>query len=210
MNKARCIVTGTALAGLIALAGCASNSGSDSMPGMDHGQPTASASPSAGSASSDSAASAHNDADTMFAQMMIPHHAQAVEMSDAILAKKDIPPAVAALAVQIKAAQAPEIEKMTRWLKGWNEPTMGSSPHSGHSMDGMLSDAELQKLSDAQGTEAARLYLAQMIAHHEGAVAMAKTEISEGKNPEAVQLGKDIVAAQEKEIQDMKALLAGL
>ncbi|MFF2844493.1 DUF305 domain-containing protein [Paenarthrobacter sp. NPDC057981] len=208
MNKARFIVAGTALAGLIALTGCASKSGSDSMPGMDHGQSpasTATTSPSVASTASD-----HNAADTMFAQMMIPHHAQAVEMSDSILDKKDIPSAVTALAVQIKGAQAPEIEKMTAWLKGWNEPSMGSSSHSGHGMDGMVGDTELQTLKDAQGTEAARLYLTQMIAHHEGAVTMAKTEISQGKSPEAVQLAKDIVAAQEKEIQDMKALLAGL
>ncbi|MFC8038978.1 DUF305 domain-containing protein [Paenarthrobacter sp. NPDC057355] len=206
MNKVRFFVTGTALAGLLALTGCASNSGSNPMPGMDHGQQTA----SAGSTSEASTASNHNAADTMFAQMMIPHHAQAVEMSDAILAKKDIPSAVTALAVQIKGAQAPEIEKMTAWLKGWSEPMMGSSGHAGHGMDGMVSDTELQKLKDAHGTEAARLYLSQMIAHHEGAVTMAKTEISQGKSSEAVQLAKDIVAAQEQEIQEMKTLLAGL
>ncbi|MDI2035843.1 DUF305 domain-containing protein [Paenarthrobacter nitroguajacolicus] len=205
MNKSRFIVTGTALAGLIALAGCASNPGSGSMPGMDHGTPTASGSPAA-----ESIGSANNEADTMFAQMMIPHHAQAVEMSDSILAKKDIPSAVTALAAQIKGAQAPEIAKMTAWLKGWNEPVTDSSGHAGHGMDGMLSEAELRKLNDAQGTEAAKLYLTQMIAHHEGAVTMAKSEISQGKSPEAVQLAQDIVAAQEKEIQDMKALLAGL
>lgn len=208
MNKARFFVAGTALAGLIALTGCSSSSGSDSMPGMDHGQSpasTATTSPSVASTASD-----HNAADTMFAQMMIPHHAQAVEMSDSILDKEDLPSAVTALAVQIKGAQAPEIEKMTAWLKGWSEPVMGSSAHSGHGMDGMVSDTELQKLKGAQGAEAAKLYLTQMIAHHEGAVTMAKTEISQGKSPEAVQLAKDIAAAQEKEIQDMKALLAGL
>lgn len=205
MHKTRFIITGTALAALIALAGCASNSGSDSMPGMDHGTSAPTANPSPNSSES-----AHNAADVMFAQMMIPHHAQAVEMSDAILAKKDIPAAVNGLAVQIKAAQAPEIQTMTGWLQSWNMPVMGSSGHDGHSMDGMLSEAELQKLKDAQGTEAAKLYLTQMIAHHEGAVSMAKTEISQGKYADAVQLGKDIVAAQEKEIQDMKGLLTGL
>jgi len=205
MNKARFIVTGTALASLIALTGCTSNSGPESMPGMDHGSSGASASPSANSTTS-----AHNAADVMFAQMMIPHHAQAVEMSDTILAKKDMPAAVTDMAGKIKEAQAPEIEKMTAWLAGWNMPAMGSSEHTGHGMDGMLGEAELEKLKDAQGTEAAKLYLTQMIAHHEGAVTMAKTEIAQGQNPEALQLGKDIVSAQEKEIQEMKDLLAGL
>ncbi|UXM90704.1 DUF305 domain-containing protein [Paenarthrobacter sp. JL.01a] len=210
MNKTRFTVAWAALAALIALVGCTPNSGSGSMPGMDHGMsgPPASSLPSHGTAGSSD--SAHNAADVMFARMMIPHHAQAVEMSDVILTKKDVPSAVTALAVRIKAAQAPEIQKMTAWLEGWSEPTMGSSAHAGHGMDGMVGDAELQKLKEAQGTEAARLYLSQMIAHHEGAVTMAKTEISQGKSTEAVQLAKDIVAAQEQEIQDMKALLAGL
>ncbi|MNJ01250.1 hypothetical protein D3C73_1608250 [compost metagenome] len=77
-------------------------------------------------------------------------------------------------------------------------------------MDGMLSDAELLKLDGSQGMEAAKLFLSQMIAHHEGAVTMAKTETSQGKNPDAVQLSKDIVTSQEQEIQEMKDLLAGL
>lgn len=206
MSRTHFIFTGAAIASLIALAGCATNSGSDSMPGMDHGGSGASAHPSANSSDA-----GHNAADTMFARMMIPHHAQAVEMSDAMLAKAGIPPAVTALAVKIKEAQAPEIAKMTVWLKSWNEDvTMPSDGHGGHGMDGMLSDAELQKLNDAQGVEAAKLFLTQMIAHHEGAVSMAKTEISQGKNPEAVQLGKDIVTAQEAEIREMQDLLAGL
>ena len=69
------------------------------------------------------AAADHNGTDTMFVQGMIPHHAQAVEMSDIILTKQGIDAKVTALATKIKAAQAPEIEKMTGWLKaGMNPP----------------------------------------------------------------------------------------
>ncbi|MEV7606500.1 DUF305 domain-containing protein [Paenarthrobacter sp. NPDC089322] len=199
----------TAVAGAIALAGCGSsgNSGtSPSMPDMHHGSSSASSAPSSGNTAGD-----HNSADTMFARMMIPHHAQAVEMSDIMLAKQDVPAAVIDLAERIKAAQGPEIEKMTGWLQSWNESaTMSAGGHGGHGMEGMMTDADLQKLRDAQGTEAARLFLTQMIAHHEGAVSMARDETTHGTNPEAVQLSKDIVASQEKEIQEMKDLLAGL
>lgn len=195
-------LTTAAVALSLAVAGCsATPPGPGSMPGMSHGNASAPAS----SSSAD-----HNAADVMFAQMMIPHHAQAVEMSDAMLAKANIPAAVTELANKIKAAQAPEIEKMTGWLQSWNMPVMGSSGHGGHGMDGMLSESDLQKLSEAQGTEASKLFLSQMIAHHEGAISMAKTEISQGKFPEAIQLSKDIVTSQEKEIQEMKTLLATL
>jgi len=203
MNKTQLTFSVTAFAVLLAMAGCASPTGSGSMPGMDHGNVST-------NAPANSSSAQHNAADVMFAQMMIPHHSQAVEMSDSMLAKADIPTAVRDLAVKIKEAQAPEIEKMTAWLKSWNMPVMASSGHGGHSMDGMLTEADLQKLDSARGTEAAKLFLTQMIGHHEGAVAMAKTEIAQGKNPEAVQLGKDIVTSQETEIQEMRELLAGL
>ena len=167
------------------------------MPGMGSGMMSSGAPASTG----------HNAADTMFTQGMIPHHEQAVEMSEMMLGKKDIPAAVTDLATRIKAAQAPEIETMTGWLKDWNESaTMGA----GHTMDGMMGQDDLKQLEAAQGTEAAKLFLKQMIAHHQGAVTMAKTESSQGKNPDAIKLSTNIVTAQEAEIKEMQDLLAGL
>ncbi|HCB56771.1 MAG TPA: DUF305 domain-containing protein [Arthrobacter bacterium] len=200
-------ISALTIAAAIALAGCSTGTaGSDggSMPGMNHG----SSGMSSGSAP---AATDFNASDAMFAQMMIPHHAQAVEMSDLMLKKEGIPATVTGLATRIKAAQAPEIEKMTGWLRSWNQPTaMSSEMAGGHSMSGMMGDDDMTKLGAAQGAEAARLFLTQMIAHHEGAVVMAKTESSDGKNPDAVKLAKDIATAQEAEIQEMKDLLATL
>ncbi|TQJ38132.1 uncharacterized protein (DUF305 family) [Arthrobacter sp. SLBN-112] len=212
MNKKFVALSTTAVAAALALAGCStgtigstatssSASTGSSMPGMDHG--------SSGmmSSSAPAASAEHNAADAMFAQGMIPHHEQAVEMSEMMLQKKDIPAAVTELATRIKAAQAPEIETMTGWLKSWNESaTMGA----GHSMDGMMGDDDLKQLEAAQGTEAATRFLTQMIAHHEGAVMMAKTESSQGRNADAIKLSKHIVSAQEAEIKEMKDLLATL
>lgn len=175
------------------------------MPGMNHGG-------SGMSSSSVPAASADfNDADTTFAQMMIPHHAQAVAMSDVMLKKDGVPPAVTALATKIKAAQGPEIEEMTSWLQTWAQPTeMPTDMPSAHSMSGMMGEEDMARLGTAQGVEAAKLFLTQMIAHHEGAVMMAKTESTAGKNALAVRLSKDIISSQEAEIQEMKDLLATL
>ncbi|MBT2549660.1 DUF305 domain-containing protein [Arthrobacter sp. ISL-65] len=214
MTKKFLTLSAAAVAATLALAGCSTGSGTGSAgtstPGMDHGN-----SSSAPASSSPAAAAEHNAADVMFAQMMIPHHAQAVEMSEMMLAKKDVPAEVTALATKIKAAQGPEIETMTGWLTSWNEPTQAPtghdmSTHGAGGMGGMVSDADMKKLDAAQGTEAAKLFLTQMIAHHEGAIVMAKTETTGGKNPDAVKLSKDIVTAQEAEIQEMQALLAKL
>ncbi|UKA73375.1 MULTISPECIES: DUF305 domain-containing protein [Micrococcaceae] len=210
MKKALTI-SAAAIAAAIALAGCSAGSGTgstngSSMPGMDHGSSGMMTSTAAPSASA-----TFNDADTMFAQMMIPHHAQAVEMSDVMLKKEGIPAAVTDLATKIKAAQGPEIEKMTGWLQSWGQPTAAATDMgSNHAMPGMMGGDDMAKLEAAQGVEAAKLFLTQMIAHHEGAVTMARTETTDGKNTDAVQLSKDIVNAQEAEIQEMKDLLATL
>ena len=198
-----------ALAASLGLAGCAANAGSGNGMPMDHGSSTPMSSTMPDAGMSPSASADHNQADIMFAQMMIPHHAQAVEMSGIILDKQDIQAEVTALATKIKAAQAPEIEQMTGWLQGWNVPT-GMSDHTGHGMTGMVDDAGIDKLRSATGTDAARLFLQQMIGHHEGAIDMAQQEISAGKSPEAVKLGHDIVDAQQAEITQMKELLATL
>jgi uncharacterized protein (DUF305 family) len=202
MNKKLLTLSTTTIAAAIALSSCAygSGSGSESMPGMSHGS----------SSSAPAASAEHNSADVMFAQMMIPHHAQAVEMSDMILAKQDIPAPVTALATKIKEAQGPEIQTMTGWLEDWKEPTEMATGQAGHSMSGMMDDAALKELGSTQGTEAAKLFLKQMIAHHEGAIMMANTEVTDGKDLKAVELSKEIVAAQQAEVKEMQELLATL
>ena len=156
------------------------------------------------SASSSSAASAHDDQDVMFAQMMLPHHEQAVEMSDALLAKGDgVDPDVATLAKRIKAEQGPEITQLTSWLQGWGEPT-----ESGHSMSGMMSDSDMTDLDQASAKDAGKLFLQQMVQHHEGAVDMARSEVDKGKNTDAVAMAKSIVSSQTEQITQMKDMLA--
>ncbi|HLS76974.1 MAG TPA: DUF305 domain-containing protein [Nocardia sp.] len=169
-------------------------------------------------------AAAHNQADVTFAQMMIPHHTQAVEMSDTLLGKQDIPESVTALAQQIKAAQSPEIDQLTAWLEQWGEPSPTPDDMPGHDMPGhempgmtgmpamtdmpgMMSEQDMRALDDAQGTEAARLFLDLMIAHHEGAIEMARTEIDNGQSPDAVRMATAIVETQQQEIDTMRRLL---
>ena len=188
------------VAAMLALAGCSTATDSGSMTGMGHDSPAmTSPAPMTGGE--------HNAADTMFAQMMIPQHDQAVEMSDIMLAKHGMDAKIIALAKEIKAAQAPEIATMTSYLSAWGEPTTMTG---GHAMAGMMTSTDLDKLKAAEGTEAAKLFLTQMTAHHEGALEMAKTEVTSGKNADAITLAKSIVSSQEAEISDMKELLAAL
>lgn len=155
--------------------------------------------------------SEHNDADVTFAQEMIPHHAQAVAMSDLLLEKDEVDPEVVGLAEQIKQAQAPEIKTMSGWLEDWDEdvpPTdMGDMDMGDMDMNGMMSAEEMSELEDAASPDAGRLFLEGMTAHHEGAVEMGQQEVEEGSAPEAVDLAKTIIETQQDEIDQMEELL---
>ena len=154
---------------------------------------------------SDSAAAGFSSDDIMFAQMMIPHHEQAIEMST-LAETRAQNPEVIALAAKIKAAQTPEIETMKGWLtKAGASLDMGHAAH----MDGMLTDSQMQALKNASGVEFDRLFLEGMIAHHEGAIEMAQM-ILNSKNAEAKALGEAIVSSQTAEVVILKQLLAKL
>lgn len=187
------------IAGLLALAGCAANGGDASGGGHD-GHSTA-------EAETEAPAGAGTAADAMFAQMMIPHHEQALEMSGIVLAKDGLDPEVAALAEEIQAAQGPEIAQLEAWLDEWDAPREMSG--GGHEMSGMLSDDELAALEAADAATASQLFLEQMIEHHEGAVEMAEDEIASGSHEGAIEMAETIVATQTAEIERMQALLEG-
>ena len=148
-----------------------------------------------------------NDADVMFAQMMIPHHEQAIEMSDIALdPNTGASAAVIALATQIKGAQDPEISQMKNLLTTWGMPMeMGSMDHSSM-MDGMLSLEEMDTLGQLKGAEFDKAWAKGMIAHHEGAIAMANDVLAHGKNSEILALANAVVSGQSTEIEILKPL----
>jgi uncharacterized protein (DUF305 family) len=142
--------------------------------------------------------------DSMFLQMMIPHHQQAIVISDYALSNSD-DSRILSLAKQIKFAQQPEIDQMKQWLKSAG---LGTDPgHSMSGMGGMLSDSQLQILATSKGSEFNKLFLRGMIDHHIGAVNMV-TMIEDSKNPKVKELGSNIKISQTKEIEQMRDLLS--
>lgn len=203
-----------ALGATLGLAGCGSNDAG----GMGGMNPSSSASPRMSQMPSQmpsptaSTAGQFNTADVMFVQMMIPHHQQAVAMSDTLLKKTGISTETAALAKEIKAAQQPEITTMEGWLKAWGHDVgggMGGMNHGGTD-DGMATDAEMTTFDQADGAAAEKMYLEMMTKHHQGAITMAQAEIKNGKNADAVALAGNIVTSQQQEITTINNLLANL
>lgn len=195
---------------LAATAGCG---------GADHGGSSgghnAGGAPSAGASVQPGAQ--HDQADIAFAQSMIVHHQQALEMAG-IAETKASNPEIKALASKIEQAQGPEIAQMTQWLTTWGaaaasmpagESHGGAGDHGSETMPGMMTSEEMARFNAAAGPEFDRLFLDMMIRHHEGAIEMARTEQQQGLNPAAKALAATIEKDQAAEISQMRQLLVG-
>ena len=152
-----------------------------------------------GCATSEQSNSEFSPSDVNFAEMMIPHHEQAIEMSE-IAFKNTMNSEILQLAQEIKDAQAPEIDLMKSWAG------VKLSTHAGHMMDGMLSEDELNALREATGAEFDRLFLQGMIRHHQGAIEMAM-DVKNSNSMVVADLSAAIIKQQEIEITRMEELL---
>ncbi len=198
-----------AVAAALLLTGCSSGNEASTVPS---GAP--------GVASSQSASNGpFNQADVTFAQQMIPHHAQALAMAS-LAAGRTNTPATLELANRIRGEQQPEIDQLTGYLTSWGAPvapTGGAMPGmdhgqghgspSGPTMPGMMTEQEMTALRSLTGAAFDRRWLQMMTSHHQGAIVMAQTELSQGVNPQAKQLATSIIAAQQAEIEQMALLL---
>jgi uncharacterized protein (DUF305 family) len=195
-----------AVASAVVLGACSSN---DSMSDMQSHSSAPAPTPASGQQGD------HNADDVTFAQQMIPHHSQALDMAK-LVPSRSTNPKVIDLAGRIEKAQDPEIKQMQGWLATWGASSTSSMPGMTHesmpgmshdSMPGMMSADDMTKLQAAKGTDFDKMWLDMMIKHHQGAVDMAKTELSKGSNTDAKALAQKIIDAQQAEITEMQGLL---
>ena len=191
------------LAAALFLSSCSSPAGSsgDGHTGHQHAdQPVITAQPAG-----------YNADDVAFATTMIPHHQQAVELSE-MAPDRSTNAELITLAQQISAAQQPEINAMkvflVQWSDGAGNPTSSHAGH-GNTMQGMVDAATMTELAARSGAEFDQLWLESMISHHQGAIEMAKAEIANGDNVDAKALATNIVTTHEAEIGQMKQMLGG-
>lgn len=149
-----------------------------------------------------------NETDAEFMTMMIPHHAQALEMTR-LAQKHAVDPEIVSLAERIESAQGPEIVAMSAWLdaRGQRVPR-ASDPE--HTMAGMLTAAQMSDLGEARGKEFDRLFLTGMIQHHRGALKMAEPMAATGSDARAIEMALDVETTQSVEIEIMEKMLAKL
>lgn len=154
-----------------------------------------------------------NGADVTFAEDMIPHHEQAVEMAE-MASDRASSSEVKGLAADIEAAQGPEIEQLSAWLQAWGEdPPSEPMDHGdmGHgeasSMSGMMTQEDMSSLGGTSGDQFDQMWLEMMIEHHRGAVDMAESAVADAEHPGVIEMAEDIIETQQAEIAQMEELL---
>ncbi len=166
--------------------------------------------PVATAAPTDASAQTLNAADIEFAQGMIAHHQQAIEMAEIALdPAREASPEVIDLATRVQAAQDPEVDLITGWLTAAGEPvTMDvSEGHDMSSMEGMMTADQMDAMAAMTGTDFNTMWLEMMIAHHTGAISQSQAAKANGSDPSVRALADQIIAAQQAEVTEMQALL---
>lgn len=217
MKKTTMRTTIAASFALLALGACGSSkstAGSHDMGAMGSGSTAAATTAASKTAASPAAATAgaiFKDADVTFAQGMIPHHEQAIEMADMALDPgAGAGAAIKALAAKIKAGQDPEIKQLKALLTSWGKPLAmdAAGGHDMASMDGMMSAKDMTSLGTMKGAQFDKMWATLMISHHQGAIKMAQAVKAGGSNPDALKLADAIITAQQAEIGQLTPIAA--
>ncbi|MGB6162126.1 MAG: DUF305 domain-containing protein [Pseudonocardiaceae bacterium] len=143
----------------------------------------------------------HNQADVVFLQNMIPHHARAIAMSQTA-GNQATSPQVKDLVTRIETEQSPQAQQMSDLLTAWGTPTPATA-----SVGTAGSLGQGQTAVTTSGATFDRMFLHVMIVHHQDAITMSQTELAQGNNPATRNLAQQIISAQQAEISEMQALL---
>lgn len=150
-------------------------------------------------------------ADVEFVAAMVPHHEQALELA-ALAPGRAVDPGVLAVADRISAVQGAEIAMMRSWLDAQDEALGGGhghgAGHEGERHPGMATPEQVAALGAATGPAFDRMFLDLMIAHHEGALAMADAVRAGGTDVLVSQMADDVTVTQSAEIGRMRDLPA--
>ena len=147
-----------------------------------------------------------NEVDLHFVAMMTPHHQQAVDMSEIILAADGTSAATDDLADRIKVGQQQEIDTMVGWADDWDQHDL-MAHHAPHIANGMITPEQMDQLESLEGEKADTKFLQLMHFHHEGAIAMTQDQIDHGGYQPLVDLAQHMVDIQTAEMREMEDLL---
>jgi uncharacterized protein (DUF305 family) len=145
-------------------------------------------------------------------QGMIPHHAQALEMS-VLVRRQSGSDAVRQMALRMEISQEDEIALMESWLRSHGESLRMQGMSEDRLMPGMLTSDQMEDLRSTRGLEFDRRFLEYMIQHHSGAVVMVRELFSSpgaGQESLIFKFAEDVEADQTMEIARMRRVLGQL
>jgi uncharacterized protein (DUF305 family) len=155
-----------------------------------------------------------------FARDMSAHHAQAVALG-MIAFQKATNPDVRTLGGDIAITQQGQIGIMQTWLTNWGLPLNSANPPMswmpdgpslmrGNLMPGMATQAEMDQLRNATGTQVDILFCQYMLRHHLGGLHMVDGILAESHNQQVIDLATAMKSGQQGEIQVLQDLLTKL
>lgn len=147
-----------------------------------------------------------NDVDVHFIGMMVPHHEQAIEMSDVLLASDVKDAQVRDLAQRIKDGQERENEQMRAWADEWGIQE-DMELHSKHIANGMFQPAELEQFATLKGDELRTAFLEMMHTHHAHVIDMTQGEVEGGGYAPLREMAQEMIDVQLAEMGEMEELL---
>ncbi|PRY31613.1 DUF305 domain-containing protein [Umezawaea tangerina] len=162
-----------------------------------------------GAAARPSGAAEYNAADVMFLQMMLPLHAQGLELTR-IAKERTTRAEVRDIADELDTAQRDETAKMTGWLTDWSQPTAMDGDPAAHEHHGGLhqtSPAEIDALAKAPDADFDTTFLNLMTGHLHNSVELTRSEIEGGTNQPAKDLATTIRESRTKEIARLLSLV---
>ncbi len=153
------------------------------------------------------APSAPNDADVMFAQMMVAHHGQGIEIAR-LAATRAGHPDVKTLAAAVETTQTAERQTMAGWLRTWGKPpTADAGTHAAHGGMPGTSNIEIRSVKAKSGDDFDRAFLNMLIAHQDDAIQMARSETAGGAHAHAKAMADRIDKSRSAQITQMLAML---
>lgn len=184
------LAVGSAVAAVLLLAACAPDAGA----------------PARDASSASTVPASANDTDLHFLAMMTPHHEQAVQMSDIVLAADEVTAETRDIAERIRTGQQDEIDVMLGWVDDWGQAPL-LEQHSEHIANGMVTPERMAALAAAGGSEVEGIFLEEMISHHVGAIAMTQDQIDNGGYTALRELAQQMIDVQTAEVAEMTQLL---
>jgi uncharacterized protein (DUF305 family) len=158
---------------------------------------------------------ASSDVDVGFLQDMSEHHRQAVDMSFTYLRRPDTDPRLRTVAESIIYSQSVEIGVMLQVLNEMDAPAVSEDGTAmawmGHAVDpsempGMASEAEVDELAAATGSDADGLFVELMTAHHQGGIDMANHAAADAENDAVRNFASSTAVNQQSEIVELETL----